>query len=203
MVIYTFLCQFQHLCIYCLDNWAPDGGQLGPKAQPSEAHLPRTVGGQSNARIFKAPVLQIRISKRGRWQKTSHLQRAQMLWFKLVLNITKHCRSLPHTPCTKSPVTKVMLEDDYLYTIPSPNRTTLKLCPAILPCCYVHFNLVSSWPAFLRIVRLNWNPAHSVGSFLFLLWMVFTAGGSVTPGNSCRMTRRPIFVVRSPNIGMS
>ena len=65
-----------------------------------------------------------------------------MLWFKLVLNITKHCRSLPHTPCTKSPVTKVMLEDNYLYTIPSPNRTTLKLCPAILPCCYMHLSSI-------------------------------------------------------------
>lgn len=30
----------------------------------------------------------------------------------------------------------------------------------------------------------------------FCLELVFTASVSVTPGNSCRMTRRPIFVVR-------
>ena len=41
------------------------------------------------------------------WENSSHLQSAQVLRLKLVLNISKHCWSLPHTTCEENLVSKV------------------------------------------------------------------------------------------------
>ena len=116
-----------------------------------------------------------------------HLQRAQMLWLKLVLNITKHCWSLAHTTWTKSLMIKVILESPptkyFSVALPSPKRTTLKLCPAILLCCYVHSNVVVVIPNsfFCDLIKcLVWDLLH-YQIFLIFAWNWCLLPVSVSP----------------------
>ena len=150
MAINTFICQFQHLHILC-----------------RQIHQPARIGGWGGGwkkcwpcqdfESFCSPNTDPKMEKRKMTKDFAPATCSDALTQTCSQHNEALSKSSQHT---LHEITSYQI-DNYLCAIPSPNRTTLKLCPAILPWCYVHFNFLSSWPAFLRFLCLNWNPAHS------------------------------------------
>ena len=130
------------------------------------------------------------------WENSSHLQSAQVLRLKLVLNISKHCWSLPHTACEENLVSKVSkitqttgksacvypLLIGPLWNCAQPFcLSSITSHFSVYCCCFLQLD------SFFGMFCLESSLLSELSDFL---WIVFTANVSVRPGNSCWKTER-------------
>ena len=130
------------------------------------------------------------------WENSSHLQSAQVLRLKLVLNISEHCWSLPHTACEENLVSKVSkitqttgksacvypLLIGPLWNCAQPFcLSSITSHFSVYCCCFLQLD------SFFGMFCLESSLLSELSDFL---WIVFTANVSVRPGNSCWKTER-------------
>ena len=95
------------------------------------------------------------------WENSSHLQSAQVLRLKLVLNISEHCWSLPHTACEENLVSKV----SKITQTTGKSACVYPLLIGPLWNCALPFCLSSITSHFSTVASCNW--ATSSESLVF------------------------------------